>query len=215
MIPYVLLGAVLFYILQRLAVSSLLAIILLILMVGAFIWITYHNTSSTAPSPSILTKDMQDRKEIVATNYVIKRAQKLKYLEQNPELKAIALNLRFTRIFDKARFSDLLIHMDKLQKVYMYILAGRYKPTQYIPIFKDLRTSTSEIMYSFFMVVPQGLNHTYGVKPYNELEEGIAMFNVATRTMINVLQNFAKSNGFHVVQDHVHPFEKDRRNLLP
>lgn len=213
MIAYVLLGAVLFYILQRLAVSSLLAIILLVLMVAAFTWVTAQK-QSTQPK-SILEKDTQDRGEVVATNYVIKRSGKLKYLEQNPELKGIALNLRFTRIFDKARFSDLLIHMDKLQKVYMYVLAGRYKPTQYIPIFKDLRTSTSEILYSFTMVVPQGLKHTYGIQPYKELEAGIAKFNVATRTMINVLYNYAKSNGFTVVQDHVHPFEADRKNLLP
>lgn len=216
MILYVLLGAVLFFIFQRLAVSSLLAIILLIIMVASFWWVTNSYNKSLQPvTSSILQKDTENRREIVATNYSVKRFGKLKYLEQNPELKSIALNLRFTRIFDKARFADLLLHMDKLQKVYMYILAGRYKPTQYVSIFNDLRASVSEILYSFYMVIPQGLKHTYGIQPYAELERGISSFNVATRTMINVLQSYAKSNGIHITNDYLTPFDKTRQNLLP
>ena len=215
MVIYVLLGAVSFFILQRLAVSSLLAIILLVLMVATFAWVTFDTRSTMSKPPSVLQNDVKDRSDIVATNYSIKRFGRLNYLDQNPELKQIALNLRFTRIYDKARFSDLLIHFDKLQKTYMYILAGRYKPTQYIPIFKDLRTSSLEILYSFIMVVPQGMKHTYGVQPYKELEDSISNFNVATSTMMRVLHNYAKTNGFHVIQDHIHPFEKDRTNILP
>jgi len=63
-------------------------------------------------------------------------------------------DLRFVRVFDKARYGDLLLFMDKLQKTYMYILAGRYEVQSYVGTFQDLRESVSEILYSLYFAVP-------------------------------------------------------------
>jgi hypothetical protein len=105
--------------------------------------------------------------------------------------------------------------MDKLQKVYVYILAGRYRPDLYIQTFIDIRKSVLEILYSFVVVVPHQFKHTYGLDPYQEIEKSIDDFTVVSRTMMEILYSYAKANGYNIADNYFHPYEENRENLLP
>lgn len=215
MIPLLLLLAVIFSQLRNSSVKTLLSIMLIVMMIAAY-FVVWNDRVSDSPHISKLESDTKDRREAVSPSFEIKRfGGKFKYLEENADFVEIAVDLRFIRIFDKARFGDLLIHMDKMQKVYMYILSGRYDPVLYISTFIDLRQATTEIMYSFYLVVPQQLQHTYGIDTYAELKRNVNRFTVATRKMLYVLYAFAKAQGHHVSDEYLHPYEHSRINVLP
>lgn len=209
-----LIAAIVLHQLRNMSVTTLLAMLLMMLSVGMWYWLTLKDMKPLGVNK--LVSDLKGRQEMVTPTYEIKKSRgDLKYLLQNSDFQVIANNLRFTRIFDKGRFGDLLVHMDKLHKVYMYILAGRYNPEKYIATFKDLREATLEILSRFFMVIPQNLKHTYGLDPYAELYSNIGMLNVATRTMLNVLLGYSKGNGYNVVDDYLQPYQNSRKHVLP
>lgn len=115
-----------------------------------------------------------------------------KYLTENSVLVDIAMDLRVLKMFDKARYADLLLLLDQLQKTYMYILAGRYHPISHIQTFMDIRDSCLEILYSLVFVLPSSFKHVYGVDPDSLANSVISTFTSATRTMADVLKSFAE-----------------------
>lgn len=219
-------GAILFHQLARAQVPTILAVLVMVLLV----WIVYPGAfdvfrSNTIPPPKAqsplvaadpFTRAIEGRKEVATDRYSIKRFSKLRFLSRNPELAAIAHDLRFVRIYDKARYGDLLLFMDKMQKTYMYILAGRYELQSYVGTFQDLRQSVSEILYSLYFAVPSSFRHSYGFEPYPVIERNTDHFRTLSRKMLSVLENYAKGQGEHYFPP-VAPsaYEQGRENRLP
>jgi hypothetical protein len=172
-----------------------------------------------APAPlavkDTLSLDTADRKEAVSSNFIVSKFPKLRFLPNNSQLMRIATDLRFVRIFDTARFGDLVLHMEKLQKVYMYILSGRYWPPSYIGTFTDLRTSVLEILYSLIHIIPSVLKHTYGLDPYDTIQKNIDEFTALSRKMLGILRAYAKDRGHNIPDTYFHPYEATRENILP
>lgn len=125
-----------------------------------------------------------------------------RFLRENADLVGIAQDLRFVRLFDQARYSDMLNLLDRLQKVYMYILAARYDPGSYIGTFMDLRDAVLEQLYSLVFVVPSTVTHIYGLNPSQVIKLNISRLTVVTRTMAEVLESYAeKTAGLAHVPD--------------
>lgn len=188
--------AVIFYLFSNIKTHHLVSIIIIILL-GFGVYMYLENISQTKDNSlayieNTLDNDIQERKE---TNeklfYIDKFPNKVKYLKQSKELIDIVTNLRFTTRFNKTRYSDLILNMNKLMKVYIYILADRYEPEQYIPVFTDIRENIIEIMYSLFMIIPSQLKHIYALNPHTEIYRSIFDFLTQSREMLNVLENFA------------------------
>lgn len=116
----------------------------------------------------------------------------LRYLWRNEGLVGIAKDVVIVRMFDRARYGDLLLLMDQLQKTYTYILDGRYRPDQYVPVFADLRQAIRENMYSMYVILPLRLKHTYGLNPQLTLQQNIDAFTRLSRTMLAVLKSYAR-----------------------
>lgn len=115
-----------------------------------------------------------------------------RFFKQNKSFMEIAKSVVICRMFDRARFSELLLYMDKCQKVYMYILDGRYSPTSHVPHFLDYREQVLSCLYSMYFVIPQQLKHVYGVAPYQQLSQAIDRFISITEEMLQVLQSYTK-----------------------
>ncbi len=165
-----------------------------------------------------MEKSLEGRHEIMSPNYPVKRANpngKLRYLPKNAIFMDIVKDLRFVRIFDKARYGDLIVHLDKLQKVYMYILARRYSCEQHIPVFVDLRDQVSELLYSLYVIIPESLKHTYGLTPYNTIEKNITDFTAVTRRMLDILKSFCRDEGAYYPEHLPRPYEPTRQNVMP
>lgn len=188
--------AVIFYLFNNIKTNYLISIIIIILLgIGIYVYLDDLSTQKDVSLKYIentLDNDIRERKE---TNeklfYIDKFPKKVKYLKENKELMDIVTNLRFTIKFNKTRYSDLILNMNKMMKVYMYILAGRYDPVQYIPVFTDINDNIIEIMYSLFVIIPDSLKHIYGLDPHTEIYRSIYDFMIQSRKMLHVLEKFA------------------------
>lgn len=219
-IPLTIFACIVFYQLRNAETNTLLAIIIIAMLGAAGAFTAYYRA---APASPVSKTDTADRREVVSSVYPVAKFPKdhkkhQRFLRHNQALCDMAADLRFIKIFDKARLGDLLIHMDHYQKVYMYILAGRYNPESYIGIFTDLRSSILEILYSLIHVVPETLKHTYGFLPREVIQKNIDSFTALSRRMLTILQSYTKANGYSVpdnAKSYYQPYEPSRANLLP
>jgi hypothetical protein len=116
----------------------------------------------------------------------------LRFLRLNADLLAVASKLRFVAAFDKSRYEEWLLAMDRLQKVYVYILGGRYDASSYAETWKDVRDGVLETMYGFVLVVPSSLRHVYGVDPDRACADATRAFRQASDRMAWTLSNFMR-----------------------
>jgi hypothetical protein len=189
--------AVAFYLFSNVNTNQLVSVIIIILLgIGIYLYLDRLSNSKDSSSDNIentLDNDIQERKE---TNeklfYIDKFPKKVNYLKQSKELMQIVTNLRFTTKFNKTRYSDLILNMNKMMKVYIYILADRYDAVQFIPVFTDIRQNILEIMYSLFMIIPKQLKHIYALDPHIEIYRSIYDFVIHSRGMLEILEKFAK-----------------------
>mgnify|MGYP001145820638 CR=1 FL=1 len=82
--------------------------------------------------------------------------------------------------------------MNKLMKIYIYILSDRYDVYEYIPIFNDIKNDIFEILYSLVFVVPERFKHIYGFNPTEEIEKSLNDFRIKVANMLIVLDNYGK-----------------------
>lgn len=110
-----------------------------------------------------------------------------RFLKENPPLMEVVRRLRFVSMFDAPRFREWIRTLNQLQKVYIYILGGRYYAPSYKATFDDLRDAVLETMYGFVLIVPQSFKHIYGVRPDAVCKAAIADVRGILDTMSHVL----------------------------
>lgn len=197
--------AFLFFILRNSEQATVMAITALLIGFGVYVSLY---PPSTKPEPTIKNRskallDLDDAvSNRVRTNdgaapmesYLVKSFPKtgLKYLRENQELIDIAKNLTYLQVYDRARYQDMLLLMDRMHKIYMYTLVGRYACQQGLTLFMDLRELVRERLYSFYIVTPLKTNHMYGLDPHGELDKSIKDFTQMSRRMIKVIENYAR-----------------------
>jgi hypothetical protein len=107
--------------------------------------------------------------------------------------------------------------MNKLMKIYIYILSDRYDIYIYIPIFNDIVNDILEILYSFVFVVPNRFKHIYGFNPSEEIDKSIFDFRTKLEKMLIVLNNYGKIEKKKIYIDiyKYNPYEKNKELYLP
>lgn len=178
--------------------KNYLIIVVIIIMLSYFAYF-YLRTISEKKENSILYRenifenDIKDRTDVhEKIFYIDKFPKKCKYLKENDKLMNIIINIRFTKKFSNSRYSNIILNMNKLMKIYMYCLADRYDTVTYIPLFMDIRDNILEIMYSLIMIIPDKLKHTYGLDPYVEINKSITEFTTYSKEMLMTLENYAR-----------------------
>jgi len=191
-------GILIFFQLSYANKQTILALILMSIlgMVGYryLYYVDQKKQSENKDDTTFFNDEIADRKEVSVEQYFIKKFpnKKLKFFLKNSDLIQIAKDIMILRMFDKARYSDLLNLMNSYQKTYMYILGERYEPVSYVPIFIDLGNAILENMYSIYFVVPVVLKHVYGVYPNEIIEKNIEKFTKIHADNIEVLKSFTK-----------------------
>lgn len=205
--------AVLYFQIYQASSHTVSALILITLWSSAIIaFIIYRNRKATTEdadkSAALISgtgsnKDTRRKGSSGSESYYVKQFPKLglQNIVKNHILSDIGADLAFTAIFDKARYQETLLLMDKFQKVYMYILGGRYNCTSYIPTMVDISDLILENLYSFYIVVPSQTKHIYGLYPHDILKKNITLFTSLRRSMLNVVNTFSNK----VVADYVNP----------
>lgn len=193
---FIFLLAVSFYILQNIKSNKLIALIIICILIYVIYLYLRQVANDKATNlnyqENTLDDDIKDREN---TNenifYIDKFPKTVKYLKENEDLMKIVTNLRFVIKFNKTRYSDIILNMNKIMKIYIYILSDRYDAVQYIPIFTDIRDNIIEIMYSLFIIIPPSLKHTYGLNPHTEIYRSVNDFMILSRNMLKILEKFA------------------------
>ena len=214
--------AIIFYQLSQSSEKTLMAMLLVSLWIFALYYYFMKDKKDinvVNDTPSVLPKG----KEIATNNYYVKNNPNkgLEYLKNNENLLKIVKDLSFVKTFDAQKYNEMCVYMNSFQKVYMYILAERYLASNYIHTFLDLRENILEILYQYYIVVPQHLKHIYGVNPYEKIEKNVNEFLKLSRTMIEVLENFCRMD----LKDKYFPTtspmpydvhnEKEKKHILP
>ena len=214
--------AVAYYVLNKNTPSILLTIIIIL---AAFYYINNYIKENEARFKAGDTKkvekirsEVKDIVEVATDNfYINKNSKNVKYLVKNKEFMDILFNIRFIKKFDKTRYSNMIINMDKMMKIYMYILADRYDTNTYLPIFADIKNSILEIFYSLIFVVPNQFKHIYGFDPQTEIDKSLSDFRNKTVDMLTVITNYARIGKqiVYINNDKYVPYEKNKENTLP
>lgn len=174
-----------------------LMVIIIIIMLSYMFYIYIYDISqkkenSEEYTKNTLDKDISDRNESNEKTFFIRKFPKnLKYLKHNDKLIEIITNIRFVKKFTKTRYSDILLNLNSLMKIYIYVLSGRYSAVDYIPVFVDIRDNITELMNSLIIVVPKTMKHVYGLNAYDEIYKSIDNFVLESRNMLIVMERYA------------------------
>ncbi len=214
--------ALIFFIISKYNTSVLLSI-MIIIIIYYYIDSNIKKNLGERNSAEIkiidkIDKDIDDIKEMNTNNFYINiNSGNIKFLVKNKEFLDIIKNLRFIKKFDKTRYNNLIILMNKLMKIYIYILADRYDSYVYIPILNDIKNDIFEILYSLVFVVPERFKHIYGFNPTEEIEKSLNDFRIKVANMLIVLDNYGKLGKDKKYLD-IHkysPYEKNKELYLP
>jgi len=203
--------------------SSILLSIIIIIIV--FYYINNNikendvkNTKIRNIKEETIKNEVKDIVEVNSNNFYINKNDKnAKFLIKNTEFMDILFNIRFIKRFDKTRYSNMIINMDKLMKIYIYILADRYDINVHLPLFNDIKNNIIEIFYSLIFVVPNKFKHIYGFDPQVEIDNSLDKFRKKVKDMITVITNYAKigKEKVYINNDKYTPYEKNKEHYLP
>ena len=212
----ILILALLFFIISNKNVSILLSIIIIIIIgYYYFIKINEHNVNiknNFNNKISKLNEDIKDKEHIIDDNYIINKFPiELSYLTSDKILIDLILKIRFIKIFDNARYTKLLLLLEKFMKIYIFMLADRYNISDYFSTFLQLRQSIIKELYSIYVVIPMKLQYIFNVNSFDTLKEIIKEFIKHSRKMILIIENYAyKHKGLYYLQDTKYkPYEKN------
>ena len=203
--------ALIFFIISKNNTSVLLSIIIIIII---YYYLDYNiktniNEKNNTESKIIdkIENDIDSIKELNTNNFYINvNSGNIKFLVKNNEFIDIIKNLRFIKKFDKTRYNNLIILMNKLMKIYVYI-----------PIFNDIKNDIFEILYSLVFVVPEKFKKIYGFNPRNEIDKSLNAFRIKVANMLKILNNYGKLRKDKKYLD-IHkysPYEKNKELYLP
>jgi len=219
---YIIILAIIYYLISKNKSAILLSIIIIIII---FYYVNNtikesndKNAQGLVKKAEIIKSEVQDIVEVNTNNFYINKNDKnAKFLIKNTEFMDILFNIRFIKRFDKTRYSNMIINMDKLMKIYIYILADRYDINMFLPIFTDIKNNIIEIFYSLIFVVPNKFKHIYGFDPQIEIDNSLDKFRKKVKYMLTVITNYAKigKEKVYINNDKYTPYEKKKEHYLP
>lgn len=217
--------ALIFYIISKFNPTVLLSLMIVIFL---YIYIDNNIKNNVANNNNIeaikektLKTEVADIKELNTDSFVMnkdnKRINNVKHLVKNKEFVNIIYNIRFIKRFDKTRYTNLIIYMNKLMKVYIYILTDRYDLNVYLPIFNDIRNDILEYFYSLIFVIPEKFKHIYGFNPHSEIDKSLNEFREKVKNMLVILTNYGKigMKKEYINMEYYRPYEKNKELYLP
>ena len=164
---------------------------------------------------SAINKDIKKRQYLSDENYFLKKfPNEMKYLYKDKELFKIIINIRFIKRYDASKYSNIVFYVDKLYKIYMFILADRYDIKKYFNTFLLLRNTIIKEMYSIYIILPMKMKYYYGFNSFDEINKSIKFFIDYSRKMITILERygFQEKEIFYLDDSKYKPYENNNIN---
>ena len=175
---------------------NILIAIIIIIIIAYFYYnkIKDYNNENKLTDKNVISsinKDIKDRQYISDENYFLKKfPNEIKYLHRDKELLHIILNIRFMKRYDSAKYTNIIFHIDKFYKIYIFILANRYDIKKYFSTFIILRNTIIRELYSLYLILPIKMKYYYGFDSFNELKISITNFINYSRKLITILERY-------------------------
>jgi hypothetical protein len=213
--------ALIFYIISNYSTSILLSFMIIIYLYtyidGNIKNNIANNNNIVSNKEEALKNEVSEVKEINTDSFFMTNNKSVKFLVKNSEFVNIIYNVRFIKKFDKTLYRNLIVYMNKLMKIYVYILADRYDINVYLPIFNDVRNDILEYFYSFIFVIPEDFKHIYGFNPQSEIDKSLDEFREKVKNMLTILTNYGKigMKKEYINMEYYRPYEKNKELYLP
>lgn len=203
----ILILAVIFYLISNKNISILLSLIIIII-IGYYYFNKIYDYNKTVETNfnnkvSLIKNDIKDRETFNDENYFLNKFPVvIKYLKNDSYLIELLLNLRFIKVFDNAKYTSLIGSMEKLMKLYIFMMGDRYDISLYFGTFLSLRNSIIKELYSIYIIVPDKFIYIYKINPFDEIKKNIHDFISHTRKMIITIENYGyKNKGIKYLED--------------
>lgn len=210
------------------AISKYNVSILLSMMIAIYLYVIIDNNiksniktnkNNDEKKQEILSNEVKEVEQINTDNFYtqVNNNKNIKFIGKDKVFIDIIYNIRFIKKFNKTTYNKFIININKLMKIYIYILSNRYELNTYLPIFNDTRDNILELFYSLIFIIPKKFKHIYGFDPYEEIERSLEDFRNKTDRMLNILINFGKINkGYDYINFNKYiPYEKNKELYLP
>lgn len=126
----------------------------------------------------------------------------ISYLNNDKQMIDLLFNVRFIKIFDSHKFSNIIVLFEQLMKLYIFMLGDRYDINDYFSTFMNTRKAIIKELYSSYIITPMRLKFIYNLNPYDEIKKTIEDFNKHTRAMIIILEKYAyQKKGIYYLDD--------------
>ena len=211
--------SIIYFLISNQNINILIAIIIiLILSYLYFNKINNYNNDNKLTDENIITainKDIKERQYLSDENYFLKKfPNEIKYLHKDKELFNIIINIRFIKRYDASKYSNIVFYVDKLYKIYMFILADRYDIKKYFNTFLLLRNTIIKEMYSIYIILPMKMKYYYGFNSFDEINKSIKLFIDYSRKMITILERygFQEKEIFYLDDSKYKPYENNNIN---
>ncbi len=193
--------ALIFFLLSTKNPSILIAIIIIIII--GYYYFTYIQDYNDKLKNNYKNQIATLEKDIDISNNLIF------YLNNDKYMINLLFNVRFIKIFDSHKFSNIIILFEKLMKLYIFMLGDRYDINVFFSTFMDTRTEIIKELYSSYLITPMKLKYIYNLNPYDEIKKTIEDFKKHTRAMIIILEKYAyqKKGIYHLDDTKYKPFE--------
>jgi hypothetical protein len=203
----ILIISLIYFIISYQNVNILLAIIIIIII--SYFYINkindYDNINKSNLKNIINTidKDITPRKDLNINNFYLKKFPKgIKYLQKDKILLDIVLNIRFIKLYDSEKYTNIVLYIDKFYKIYIYILADRYDINKYFNTLIDMRNSIIKELYSMYIILPLKMKFYYGFNSFTELKKTINNFMEYSRKLITIVQRYGfQEKNIHYLDD--------------
>ena len=194
---YIFILALIFYIIANYETNVLISIII-IFIIGYLFYLKINNDLEKNQYEEKKIKDKINN-NLVNVRYfnslngnIDKIPKEFKYLLKDDILTQITIDINFINKFNKTLYIDIILNIDKLMKIYIYILNNIYHPTQYISSFIETKKYILELLNSVKLNVPIISKYTIGFNLHNRVDKNIMLFKMRIRNMITILYNYSK-----------------------
>jgi len=198
----ILILAVIFFLLSTKNPSILITIIIIII-VGYYYFNYIQNYNDKLA--------VNDKNQIATLEKDIDTDKSIYYLNNDKYMINLLFNVRFIKIFDSYKFSNLIVLFEKLLKLYIFMLGDHYDINVFFSTFINTRTEIIKELYSSYLITPMKLKYIYNLNPYDEIKKTIEDFKKHTRVMIIILERYAyQKKGIYYLSDTKYkPFENN------
>ena len=191
----ILIISLIYFIISYQKLNILLAIIIIIIITYFYLnkINNYNDNNKTNFKNTIdtINKDITYRQYLNNDNYFLRKYPKIiRYLHKDTKLLDIVLNIRFIKLYDKEKYTNIILYIDKFYKIYMYILIDRYDISKFFNTFIDLRNTIIRELYSMYIILPMKMKFYYGFNSFNELKKSINDFMEYSKKLITIIERY-------------------------